>query len=157
MARKSRVLKRPEIQPDSVYGSVLVSRFINRMMLDGKKMIAEKVFYKSLQVIQEKTGEDGFKIFNEAVENVLPQVEVRSRRVGGANYQIPVEVREVRRYTLAIRWIVNLARKRKEQGMEQKLASEFLEASKGSGLAYKRKQEVHKMAEANKAFAHLRW
>jgi small subunit ribosomal protein S7 len=157
MGRKFRVIKRPQVLPDPVYKSVLVSRFINRMMIDGKKRVAEKLFYDSLEIIKERTGEDGFKVFQEAIEAVLPQVEVRSRRVGGANYQIPVEVREERKYTLSIRWLVSNCRKRKERGMEQKLAAEFMEAQKESGSAYKKKQEVHKMAEANKAFAHLRW
>lgn len=157
MGRKFRVIKRPQVLADSIFGSVLVSRFINRMMVDGKKRVAEKLFYDSLKIIKEKTGEDGFKVFQEAVEAVLPQVEVRSRRVGGANYQIPVEVREERKYTLAIRWLVTNCRKRKERGMDQRLANELMEAQKGVGTAIKKKQEVHKMAEANKAFAHLRW
>lgn len=157
MGRKFRVIKRPQVKPDAVYNSPLISRFINRMMVDGKKSVAERLFYDSLAIVQEKTGEDGYKIFQEAIEAVLPQVEVRSRRVGGANYQIPVEVREERKYTLAIRWLVSNCRKRKERGMENKLAAEFMEAQKGGGAAVKKKQEVHKMAEANKAFAHLRW
>lgn len=157
MARRQRKVKRPQILPDSVYGSVLVAKFINRLMLDGQKTKAEKIFYSAMDIVKEKSGQDAFEVFTKAVENSSPEIEVRSRRVGGASYQVPVEVREVRRQTLALRWLVDMTRKRKERGMENRLAGELLDAFNETGATFKKKQEVHKMAEANRAFAHLKW
>jgi small subunit ribosomal protein S7 len=157
MARRQRKIKRPEILPDPVYGSVLVSKFINRMMLDGKKTKAEKIFYDAMDVIKEKTGEEPYAVFEKAVQNIMPDLEVRSRRVGGASYQVPVEVREERKQTLALRWLVTITRQRKERGMVERLANEIIDAYKEAGNTVKKKVETHKMAEANRAFAHLKW
>ena len=157
MARRKRVLKRPEILPDPVYKSVMISKFINRLMWDGRKTVAERMFYKAMDVIKEKTGKEPLEVFNKAIENVQPDVEVRSRRVGGASYQVPVEVREERKKTLAIRWLVSLSRARKERGFHVRLASELMEAANEAGNAFKRKIDTHKMADANRAFAHLKW
>ncbi|HCL56615.1 MAG TPA: 30S ribosomal protein S7 [Spirochaetia bacterium] len=157
MARRKRKLKRPKVLPDPVYGSIALAKFINRVMYDGKKSVAEGVVYGAMDSIKEKTGENPFDVFMKALENVSPEVEVRSRRVGGANYQIPVEVREERKTSLAFRWIVAAARDRKERGMDQRLAFEIVDAYKNTGSSVKKKIDTHKMAEANKAFAHLRW
>jgi small subunit ribosomal protein S7 len=142
---------------DPKYGDRLITRFINGIMLGGKKSVAEKIFYQALDIIQEKTKEDPVKIFKRAVENVKPVLEVRSRRVGGATYQIPLDVRPERRTTLGIRWIVNHARSRNERSMQDRLAAELLDASNNQGNSVKKKDDTHKMAEANKAFAHYRW
>lgn len=157
MARRKRKLKRPEILPDAVYGSVLVSKFINRMMYDGRKSTAEKMFYSAMDIVKEKTSENPFEVFKKAIEAAMPEIEVRSRRVGGTSYQVPVEVREERRQTLAIRWLVGLARQRKERGFENRLALEIVDTFNGTGSTVKKKTDVHKMAEANRAFAHLKW
>ena len=156
MPRKGPVPRR-EVLPDPLYGSVLVSRFANRLMLEGKKYVAENIFYKSLESLAEKTGEDALPAFEKALANVKPHVEVKSRRVGGATYQVPVEVRPERQVTLAIRWLIGYARSRGEKGMVTKLSSELLDAYHGRGGAVKKKEDTHKMAEANKAFAHFRW
>lgn len=157
MARRKRKIKRPEVLPDPIYGSVLVSQFINKLMYDGKKTQAEDIFYGALESIKDKAEDTPFDVFMKAIENVSPDVEVRSRRVGGASYQIPVEVREERKTSLATRWIINSSRDRKERGMIARLAGEFLDAYKSNGNAFKKKIDTHKMAEANRAFAHLRW
>lgn len=156
MSRKKPAKKR-EIFPDGIYNSELVAKFINRMMLDGKKGVSEKIFYQAMDEIKEKTKTDGIEIFNKAIENVKPRVEVRSRRLGGSTYQIPVEVSEYRQRTLAIRWVVTYARQRSERDMFRKLASELIDASNNSGGSIKKKEDIFKMAEANKAFAHYRW
>lgn len=143
--------------PDPVYNSTLVSKFINCMMWDGKKSIAERIFYRAMDRIRDRTGEDPLPIFKKAVENAKPVVEVKSRRVGGANYQVPIEVRTNRRQALALRWLIRNARNRSENRMEQRLGIELLEAAQGRGTTIKKKDDVHRMAEANKAFAHFRW
>ncbi len=143
--------------PDPKYKSVQVSMLINKIMLEGKRSVAEKIVYGAFDVIGEKTGEDPLEVFNRALENAKPLVEVRSRRVGGATYQVPVEVRAERRMTLALRWLITYARNRNERTMINKLVGELLDASKGQGDTIKKRQDTHRMAEANKAFAHYRW
>jgi small subunit ribosomal protein S7 len=156
MPRKGNVPKR-EVLPDPLYNSTLVSKFVNCIMWDGKKSTAENIFYRSLGIIQKKTSDDPVKIFKKAVENVKPVLEVKTRRVGGANYQVPVEVNPNRRISLSIRWLVTYSRARKEKSMEEKLAMELIDAANNRGSAIKKREDVHKMAEANKAFAHYRW
>ena len=146
-----------EVMPDPIYNSKVITKFINGIMLDGKKSIAEKVMYSALKIVEDKTGKKGIDIFNEAIENVKPLMEVKSRRVGGATYQVPIEVRPIRQQALAIRWIIEAARKRNERTMAVRLANELIEASEKRGAAYKKKEDTYKMAEANKAFAHYRW
>ncbi|ABB14532.1 MULTISPECIES: 30S ribosomal protein S7 [Carboxydothermus] len=156
MPRRGPVPKR-DVLPDPIYGSKLVTKLINKTMVDGKKSLAEKICYRAFDIIREKTGRDPLEVFEEAMKNVMPVLEVRPRRVGGANYQVPVEVRPERRQSLAIRWIVNYARERNGRSMEEKLAAEIMDAANGVGGAVKKKEDTHKMAEANKAFAHYRW
>lgn len=158
MPRRKLVTER-EILPDPVYGSVLVSKFINCILKEGKKSKAEKIFYGAMKLIEEKTGQDPLKIFKQAVENCKPVQEVRSRRVGGATYQVPVEVNPKRRLSLSIRWILEAARKRGGHGMIEKLAYELIDVSENNpkSAAIKKRDDTHKMAEANKAFAHYRW
>lgn len=146
-----------EILGDPIYGNKIVTKFINKMMLDGKKSVAEKIIYGAFDKIEEKTQEKGIEVFEKALEKVRPLVEVRSRRVGGATYQVPVEVRPVRQQSLSIRWILEAARKRNERTMIERLANELVDAVNDRGAAFKKKEDVHKMAEANKAFAHYRW
>jgi len=146
-----------EILPDPIYQSELVSRFINKIMRDGKKGLAQSIMYGALDIIREKTGKDPMEVFEAAINNVMPVLEVRARRVGGSNYQVPVEVRPERRRTLAIRWLVNYARQRGEKTMAQRLAAELMDAANNTGAAVKKKEDTHRMAEANKAFAHYRW
>lgn len=154
--RRRRAAKR-EILGDPIYNDKVITKFINKMMLDGKKSIVEKIMYAALNKIEEKTGEKGIDIFQKALENVKPLVEVRSRRVGGATYQVPVEVRVERQQSLSIRWILESTRKRNERTMIDRLANELIDAANEKGSAFKKKEDVHKMAEANKAFAHYRW
>lgn len=156
MPRKGPAPKR-EIPPDTKYHSVLVEQYIRKVMLDGKKSKAEKIVYGALDILHQKTGNDPIAVLRRATDNVRPVLEVRSRRVGGASYQVPVEVRPRRSTTLAIRWIVNFARQRKEKSMMERLAMELLDASNGVGVSIKKKEDLHKMAEANKAFAHFRY
>ena len=156
MPRRGYVPKR-EVLPDPVYQSPLVTKFINCLMHDGKKTVAEGIFYGAMNIVQERTKEDPVKIFRKALDNVKPVLEVKSRRVGGSNYQVPVEVRPERRTALAIRWLIGYARDRGEKSMDEKLANEVLDASALRGGAFKKKEDTHKMAEANKAFAHYRW
>ena len=156
MPRKGGVVKRPII-PDLKFNDALVSRFINGLMRRGKKSVAQRVFYNSLEIIGQRSKDDPLKVFHQAMDNVKPMVEVKSRRVGGATYQVPVEVRADRRISLAIRWIINFAKGRAEKSMETKLAGEFLDAAANRGGAIKKREDTHKMAEANKAFAHYRW
>ncbi|GAA7563866.1 30S ribosomal protein S7 [Helicobacter pylori] len=142
---------------DPVYGNKVVTKFINKMMYDGKKSVAEKIIYKAFNKIEEKSGEKGIEVFEKALERVRPLVEVRSRRVGGATYQVPVEVRASRQQSLSIRWILEATRKRNERMMVDRLVNELMDAASDKGAAFKKKEDVHKMAEANKAFAHYRW
>ena len=156
MPRRRRTEPR-RLPPDAVYNSTLAEKFINCMMWDGKKMVAQNAFYEALNKIQERTADDPLKVFKKAVENCKPMLEVKTRRVGGANYQVPVEVPQNRRVSLAIRWLILNARSRPEKGMPDKLANELAEAANMRGGAIKKKDDVHRMAEANKAFAHYRW
>ncbi len=156
MPRKGHVSKRT-VEADPVYGSDLVTKFVNSMMWQGKKSTAEGIFYEALQKLEQKGGDGALKLFIKAVENAKPLLEVKSRRVGGANYQVPVEVNAERRTSLAIRWLVTYARGRAEKGMVDKLSNELLDAANSKGAAIKKKEDVHRMAEANKAFAHYRW
>jgi len=156
MSRRRRSIKR-SILPDQRFNSLLVAKLINCMMWQGKRGTSEHIFYGALDIIEKKTGRPGIEILEKAIKNVAPLLEVRSRRVGGANYQVPVEVRAERRQTLAIRWLVGYARDRAGRSMEGKLADEILAASNNEGSAVKKREDVHKMAEANKAFAHFRW
>lgn len=154
--RKRRAEKR-EIPPDPVYSSVRVQKFINKLMKDGKKSKAEKIFYKAMEILKEKTGKDPLEVFNKAIDNVKPILEVRPRRVGGATYQIPIEVPEDRAESLAMRWILQVVRAQRGRPTYEKLAAELLDAYNGTGKAMKIREQVHRMAEANKAFAHFRW
>ena len=151
--------RRPErrkILPDPLFGDLVVAKFVNNLMLDGKKSIAEKLFYKSLDIIKQREKKDGLDIFKKALDNVSPLVEVKSKRIGGATYQVPTEVRDGRRAALAMRWLIQYSRSRKGQTMADRLAAEFIAASKGEGGSFKKKEDTHRMAEANKAFAHFR-
>lgn len=154
--RKNRAEQRA-ITPDPVYNDEIITRMINKIMYDGKKALAESIMYDSLDIIKEKTGEDPAEVLKKAVENVMPVLEVKSRRVGGSNYQVPVEVNERRRLSLAIRWIVEAARNRGERTMTERFSAEILDAANNTGGAIKKKEDVHRMAEANRAFAHYRW
>jgi small subunit ribosomal protein S7 len=156
MPRKGKVPKR-DILPDPKYHSKLVSKFVHGIMWEGKKSIAETILYDALDIVGKKLSEEPLKIFERAVENVKPVLEVRSRRVGGSTYQVPVEIRPERRQALAIRWIIQYARSRSEKSMKEKLAAEFLDAASNRGSSVKKREDTHKMAEANKAFAHYRW
>ena len=154
--RRGNVPKR-EVLPDPIYNSVLVTKLINSVMLDGKKGVAQKVVYDAFHIVEEKTGKSGLEAFTEAMENVMPSLEVKARRVGGATYQVPMEVRPERRQTLGLRWLTSYSRKRTEKTMKEKLAGEIMDACNGVGSAVKKREETHKMAEANKAFSHYRW
>ena len=156
MPRKGPVTKR-DVLPDPVYGSKLLTRFINKIMLDGKKGVAERIVYDAFDLVRAKTGKDPLEVFDAAMQIVMPLLEVRARRVGGANYQVPVEVRADRKTTLGIRWLVNYSRLRGERTMYERVAGEIMDASNGTGAAVKKREDTHKMAEANKAFAHYRW
>ena len=154
--RKRRAVKR-DVLADPIYNSKLVTRLVNQVMLDGKKGKAQTIVYKAFEMVNEKTGEDALEVFNKAMENVKPALEVKSRRVGGANYQVPIEVRPDRSRALGLRWIVNYARLRGGHSMAENLANEIIDASNGTGAAVKKREDTHRMAEANKAFAHYRW
>jgi small subunit ribosomal protein S7 len=154
--RKGNTPKR-EVLPDPVYGNIVVSKLINSIMLDGKKSTAQKIVYGAFDQIKEKTGEDPLDVFNKAMENIMPELEVKARRVGGANYQVPIEVRPARRQTLGLRWLTQYTRARSERTMAERLAKEIMDAANGTGASVKKKEDTHKMAEANKAFAHFRW
>jgi len=154
--RRRRAEKRP-IDPDPRYGDTMVVKFINVIMRDGKKSIARRIVYEAFEIIQQRTKQDPLEVFRKAISNVAPVVEVRSRRIGGANYQIPMEVREDRRIALAMRWIKQYARERRDKSMALKLAAELIAAANGEGGAVRKRDEVHRMAEANRAFAHYRW
>ncbi|MCD6130625.1 MAG: 30S ribosomal protein S7 [Candidatus Hydrothermae bacterium] len=154
--RRRRAPER-EIVPDPKYGSTIAAKFINNLMWDGKKSLAQKIFYRALDYIEEKTGKNGYEVFEKAIENVKPKIEVRPRRVGGATYQVPVEVRPKRQLSLAIKWIIKAARQRPERRMFERLANELIDASQNQGAAIKIKENTHKMAEANRVFAHYKW
>jgi len=154
--RRRRAPER-KIQPDPVYNSELVAKFINNLMWGGKKSLSQKIFYRAMEIVGERTNENPLHVFQKAIENVKPSMEVRSRRIGGANYQVPVEVRPKRQISLAIKWIIEAARKRPGRRTYEKLAAEIIDAYKGTGNAVKTKENVHKMAEANRVFAHFRW
>ena len=156
MPRRGNVPKR-EVLPDPVYNSVLVTKLINSVMLDGKKGVAQKVVYDAFAIVENKTGKNGLDAFKEAMENVMPSLEVKARRVGGATYQVPMEVRPERRQTLGLRWLTTFSRKRSEKTMKERLAGEIMDACNNTGSAVKRREETHRMAEANKAFSHYRW
>ena len=156
MPRRGNVPKR-EILPDPVYNSVLVTKLINSIMLDGQKGVAQKVVYDAFAIIEEKTGKNGLDAFTEAMNNIMPELEVKARRVGGATYQVPIEVRPARRQTLGLRWITAYSRKRGEKTMKERLANEIMDACNNTGASVKKREDMHKMAESNKAFAHFRW
>ena len=156
MPRKGYIAKR-EVLPDPIYGSTLVTKFVNSMMYEGKKSTAQNIFYTAMKNLETRGGSDALTLFKKAVENAKPLLEVKTRRVGGANYQVPVEVNPDRRTSLAIRWLIGYSRDRGEKGMTEKLSNELLDAANNRGAAIKKKEDVHRMAEANKAFAHYRW
>ena len=156
MARKGHTIKR-DVMPDPVYNSKVVTKLINKVMWDGKKVTAQKIVYGAFNIVAEKTGREALDAFQQALDNVTPALEVKARRVGGATYQVPMEIRADRKQSLAIRWLVEYARKRNEHTMEVKLANEIMDAINGQGGAFKKEEDTHKMAEANKAFAHYRW
>ena len=156
MSRRSRAEKR-ETPPDPRFESRTVTKFINNLMRDGKKSVAEKIFYDAVDILEQRTGQSGVQLFEQALTNTKPTLEVKSRRVGGATYQVPIEVRPERRAALAMRWLISYARKRSEKSMSERLAAELLAASRGEGTTIKKKDDTHRMAEANKAFAHYRW
>ena len=154
--RRRKAPVRP-VLPDPVHGSKVLTKFVNAVMLDGKKVTAEKIMYAALERIEEKSGEKGIDVFNKAMDNVKPVMEVKSRRVGGATYQVPIEVRPARQQTLAIRWLIDSARKRNERTMVERVSNELMDAATDKGAAFKKKEDTYRMAEANKAFAHYRW
>ncbi len=156
MPRRGSIAKR-DVLPDPIYNSKLVTRLINNIMLDGKKGVAQKIVYGAFEIINTKTGNDPLETFEAAMENVMPQLEVKARRVGGSTYQVPMEVRPERRQTLGLRWLTTYSRQRSEKTMKERLAGEILDAVNGAGGAFKKREDTHKMAEANKAFAHYRW
>ena len=156
MPRRGNIAKR-DVLPDPIYNSKMVTRLINNIMLDGKKGVAQKIVYGAFDIVTEKTGKNGLEAFEEALENIMPVLECKTRRVGGANYQVPLEVRPERRETLGLRWLTNFSRTRNERTMKERLAGEIIDAMNGTGGAVKKKEETHRMADANKAFAHFRW
>lgn len=156
MPRKGPVPRR-DVLPDPIYNSKLVTRLINRIMVDGKKGVAQRILYEAFEIVRQRTGRDPLDVLEQALKNVMPVLEVRARRVGGANYQVPIEVKPDRRVSLGLRWLVNYARLRGEKTMQERLANEIIDASNNTGGAVKKREETHKMAEANRAFAHYRW
>ena len=156
MPRKGHVAKRDVLQ-DPIYNSKLISRLINKIMIDGKKGVAQSILYNAFEIIEEKTGRNPMEVFELALSNIMPMLELKARRVGGSNYQVPVEVSAERKLTLGLRWLVNYSRLRNEKTMEIRLANEIIDASNGTGASVKKRDDIHKMAEANKAFAHYRW
>ncbi|MEH7386607.1 30S ribosomal protein S7 [Bacillus sp. JJ1521] len=156
MPRKGPVAKR-DVLPDPIYNSKLVTRLINKMMVDGKRGKSQAILYNAFELVQQRSGKDAMEVFEQALKNIMPVLEVKARRVGGSNYQVPVEVRPDRRSTLGLRWLVNYARLRGEKTMEERLANEILDAANSTGASVKKREDTHKMAEANKAFAHYRW
>ena len=156
MPRRGNVPKR-EVLPDPMYNSVLVTKLVNSVMLDGKKGVAQKIVYGAFEIVENKTGKNGLEAFQQAMENIMPTLEVKTRRVGGANYQVPIEVKPDRRQTLGLRWLTAYSRKRGEKTMKERLAGEIMDACNNAGASVKKREDTHKMAEANKAFAHFRW
>lgn len=156
MPRKGHVAKR-DVLADPIYNSKLVTRLINKIMIDGKKGVAQNILYNAFEIVEEKTGRQAMEVFEQALGNVMPLLELKARRVGGSNYQVPVEVSAERRLTLGLRWVVNYSRLRHEKTMEQRLANEIIDAANGTGASVKKRDDIHRMAEANKAFAHYRW
>ena len=156
MPRKGHIAKR-DVLADPIYNSKLVTRLINKIMLDGKKGVAQNILYGAFETVEAKTGKQAMEVFEQALGNVMPMLELKARSVGGSNYQVPVEVSQERKLTLGLRWIVNYSRLRKEKTMEQRLANEIIDAANGTGASVKRRDDIHRMAEANKAFAHYRW
>ena len=156
MPRRGKIAKR-DVLPDPLYNSKLVTRLINNVMIDGKKGVAQKIVYEAFDIIREKTGKEPLEVFEAAMENVMPSLEVKARRVGGANYQVPMEVRPARRQTLGLRWLTAYSRARGERTMAERLAGELMDAANNTGAAVKKREDTHKMAESNKAFAHFRW
>ena len=156
MPRKGFIAKR-DVLPDPIYNSKVVTKLINNVMEDGKKGVAQKICYEAFEIMAQKTGKDALEVFEEAMNNIMPVLELKVRRIGGANYQVPVEVSSERRMTLGLRWLVNYSRLRNEKTMVDRLANEIIDASNGTGASVKKKEDTHKMAEANKAFAHFRW
>ena len=156
MPRRGNIAKR-DVLADPIYNSKMVTRLVNSVMLDGKKGVAQKIVYEAFEIVEEKTGKNALEVFEQAMENVMPSLEVKARRVGGANYQVPIEVRPERRQTLGLRWMASYSRLRSEKTMKERLAGEILDALNGAGGAAKKRDDTHKMAEANKAFAHYRW
>lgn len=156
MPRRGPVPKR-DVMPDPIYNSKLVTRLINRIMVDGKKGVAQRILYEAFEIVRQRTGRDPLDVLEQALKNVMPVLEVRARRVGGANYQVPIEVKPDRRVSLGLRWLVNYARLRGEKTMQERLANEIIDASNNTGGAVKKREDTHKMAEANRAFAHYRW
>ncbi|GIQ70322.1 30S ribosomal protein S7 [Xylanibacillus composti] len=156
MPRKGPVPRR-DVLPDPIYNSKLVTRLINRIMIDGKRGVAQTILYRAFDLIKDRTGNDPMEVFEQALKNIMPVLEVKARRVGGANYQVPIEVKPERRTSLGLRWLVNYSRLRGEKTMEERLAAEIIDASNNTGAAVKKREDTHKMAEANKAFAHYRW
>ncbi|MBQ1861988.1 MAG: 30S ribosomal protein S7 [Clostridia bacterium] len=156
MPRRGNIPKR-EVLPDPIYGSQLVSKLVNSVMYDGKKGVAQKIVYEAFDIVKEKTGKNPLEVYEQAMENIMPVLEVKAKRVGGSNYQVPMEVRPERRVTLGLRWLTTYARSRNERTMKERLANEILDAINNQGGAFKKKEDTHKMAEANKAFAHFRW
>jgi len=156
MPRKGPVPRR-DVLPDPIYNSKLVTRLINRMMVDGKKSVSQRILYNAFDLVKQRTGKDPMEVFDQALKNIMPVLEVKARRVGGANYQVPVEVKPERRVTLGLRWLVNYSRLRGEKTMEERLAGEIIDAANNTGASVKKREDTHKMAEANKAFAHYRW
>ena len=156
MSRKGRVAKR-DVLPDPVYNSKTISKLINNIMLDGKKGVAQNILYDAFNKVEEKTGKPAMEVFDQAINNIMPNVELKAKRIGAANYQVPTEVSPERKVTLGLRWLVNYSRLRKEKSMEEKLANEIIDAANGTGAAVKKREDTHKMAEANKAYAHYKW
>ncbi len=156
MPRKGPVTKR-DVLPDPIYNSKLVTRLVNRIMIDGKKGVAQRILYDAFNIVQERTEKDPMEVFEQAIKNIMPVLEVKARRVGGSNYQVPIEVKPERRTSLGLRWLVNYSRNRGEKTMEERLAYEIIDASNNTGASVKKREDTHKMAEANKAFAHYRW
>ncbi len=156
MSRRGQISKR-DVLPDPIYNSKLVTKLVNNIMLDGKKGVAQKIVYDAFAIIESKLGQNALEVFTEALENVMPVLEVKARRIGGSNYQVPIEVREERRLTLGLRWITTFSRNRSERTMAERLAAELIDAKNSAGGAFKKKEETHRMAEANKAFAHFRY
>ena len=156
MPRRGGVPKR-DVLPDHIYNSKVITKLINQVMYDGKKGIAQRIVYDAFDIIKEKTGREAMEVFNQAMENIMPMVETKARRVGGSNYQVPIEVRPDRRQTLGLRWLVTFTRKRSERTMKERLAAEIMDAANNNGASVKKREDTHKMAEANKAFAHYRW